>query len=200
MSGMTYRHGLPTILAATGATLVLAACGGSSGNDPSAGQSDDAKRIAFGECMRKAGLNFKDDVSTGGKRTTELQVPKGISRSRLQKIQSDCAKKTGGGPREPSKAEQARFLDQALKFARCMRAHGVDMADPQSSGTGGIQIRIRKGSSGNGPDPSSPAFQSAQKACGSLIPAGKGGPGLSKTSRGGDSGPSKSVSGGTASP
>jgi hypothetical protein len=106
-----------------------------------------------------------------------IGIPKGISPARLQTIQRDCARKTGGGPREPSKAEQAQFLDQALKFARCMRAHGIDMPDPQAQG-GGIRIGGPSGSRSSGPntlDPKSPAFQRAQNACKSFLPNGKGG-------------------------
>jgi hypothetical protein len=177
---MTTGHALPTILAATAATLLLAACGGSSGNDPSADQSFEAKRLAFIDCMRKAGLNVKQPTGAGEKGMA-VQVPKGVSPARLQTIQRDCARKTGGGPKPPSKAEQARFLDQALKFARCMRAHGIDMPDPQAQG-GGIRIGGPAGSRSSGPnslDPKSPAFQRAQKACESLMPGGKGGAMLS---------------------
>jgi len=171
MSGMTKRHGVPTILAATAVTLLLAACG-SNGDDASADQPDDAKRLAFAQCMRKAGLEFKDETSAGGRRTMQMQVPKGIPPARVQKIQSDCSRKTGGGPREPSKEEQAKFLDLALKFARCMRAHGVDMPDPKAQGGG---IVIQKGSGGEGIDPTSSAFKSAQKECAEFQPGGKGG-------------------------
>jgi hypothetical protein len=49
----------------------------------------------------------------------------------------------------------------ALRFARCMRAHGVpNFPDPTVSGT-----------INNPPDPKSPAFRAAQPACGPL-PAG----------------------------
>jgi hypothetical protein len=55
-----------------------------------------------------------------------------------------------------------------IKFADCMRAHGVsDFPDPSSGG--GIQL------SGSGINPQSPAFQSAQSACQKLLPGG--GPG-----------------------
>lgn len=57
--------------------------------------------------------------------------------------------------------------DPALKFARCMRAHGVsNFPDPTPGG--GIQI-------GPGVNPSSPAFRSAQTSCNKLLPGG--GPG-----------------------
>lgn len=63
-----------------------------------------------------------------------------------------------------------------IKFATCMRSHGVtNFPDPQSSG-GGIRISLKASASG-GLDPSSPIFQAAQKACrGSLPPLPGGGP------------------------
>lgn len=54
----------------------------------------------------------------------------------------------------------------AIRFAACMRAHGVsDFPDPSPGG--GIQIP-------SGDNPRAPAFQSAQHACSKLLP--KGGP------------------------
>jgi hypothetical protein len=181
---VTTGHALRTILAAMAATLLLAACGGSSGSDPSADQSFEAKRLAFFDCMRRAGLDVKEERGSGGE--TAIRIGGGVSPARLHTIQRDCARKTGGGPREPSKAEQAKFLDQALKFARCMRAHGVEMADPQPTGRG-IKIRIT-GSSG---EPNSPVFQRAQRECGSLNPKAKAG--------GGPSGQGASGAGGKSS-
>ncbi len=56
---------------------------------------------------------------------------------------------------------------QGIKFAACMRAHGVpDFADPTG---GGIQ-----GTAGSGVDPASPAFKTAQQHCQALLPSGQG--------------------------
>jgi hypothetical protein len=64
--------------------------------------------------------------------------------------------------------------EKALAFSQCMRSHGVPkFPDPQTAG-GGMRLTIGKGS---GIDPQSPQFQSAQRACQSLMPAGKGGSG-----------------------
>ncbi|MGH2883751.1 MAG: hypothetical protein ACRDPA_13830, partial [Solirubrobacteraceae bacterium] len=67
---------------------------------------------------------------------------------------------SSGGP--PSPAVTSAFL----KFARCMRSHGVpNFPDPGS--TGGIQL-----TPGSGLNPASPAFQSAQGQCKKLLPGG----------------------------
>jgi hypothetical protein len=191
---MTTGRAFQALFAAAASTLLLAACGGSNNTDGTAGQSDDAKRLAFFDCMRKAGLDVKVQES-GRERGTAIRVPKGVSPARLQTIQRDCARKTGGGPREPTKAEQAKFLDQALKFARCMRAHGIDLPDPQPHG-GGIRIGGPRRAGSSAPDsldPQSPAFQRAQNACESLMPGGKGGAKFSTGGGGKDTGPSNSA-------
>ena len=65
----------------------------------------------------------------------------------------------------------AKEQDRALKFARCMRENGVNIPDPDFS-NGGVSMKIDEGF-----NPSSEAFQAAQKACGSLF-GPSGGPGL----------------------
>jgi hypothetical protein len=56
-----------------------------------------------------------------------------------------------------------------IKYADCLRAHGVpNFPDPGSGG--GLQVPTEI-------NPASPAFQTAQRACRSLMPGGSGGPG-----------------------
>lgn len=168
-----------TMLASGAAVLALAACGGhGGGGGANAGQPNDERALAFARCLREHGIDAPDPQTTaGGKVTQAIRVPKGIPPQRMQQIQDTCARRTGGAPKPPSPAEQAKMLDQALKFARCMRAHGVDVPDPRPSG-GGIQIG---GAGKTSLNPRSPAFQRAQQACQALIPIGKrdGGPSLS---------------------
>lgn len=66
---------------------------------------------------------------------------------------------------------------QGLQFANCMRAHGVPNFPDPSAG-GGLKFQ-----SDGGINPQSPAFQSAQKACGSLAPGGGGPPSMSESQR-----------------
>jgi hypothetical protein len=67
---------------------------------------------------------------------------------------------------QPSASQSAREHSTALKFAQCMRSHGVpNFPDPQVSG-GHVTMQL---SPSSGIDPNSPAFQSAQQACQSLI-------------------------------
>jgi hypothetical protein len=78
------------------------------------------------------------------------------------------AKKINLSPQEKVKREE-----EVLKFAKCMREHGIEVHT--EVGGGKIAIGIHGGSSG-GPNPESPAFQSAQKACSGFMRNGpKGG-------------------------
>jgi hypothetical protein len=156
--------------AAIGAVaLAVAACG--SGGAPSAsgqtGSGPGAGTITFAKCMRGHGVpQFPDpgnappagsSISILGAHlpaTTNIKAP--AFRSAL----NTCMKKfLAGHPRPPvSAAEKAA----ALKFARCVRAHGVpNVPDPHFPAGGGIAI---PGVPDN--DPNAPAFQHAQQVCG----------------------------------
>jgi hypothetical protein len=66
-------------------------------------------------------------------------------------------------------AAASNHFNQGLKFATCMRSHGVTNFPDPSSG-GGIQIQL-----GSGVSPFSPAFKTAQSACRRLLPGPLGG-------------------------
>jgi hypothetical protein len=68
----------------------------------------------------------------------------------------------------PTAAQTAQAKAQALAMSRCMRTHGVpNFPDPQfrPGPNGGVGVQL----GGAGIDPNSPAFQTAQKACGSIF-------------------------------
>ncbi len=117
--------------------------------------------LQFANCMRTHGVaNFPDPNSRG--QVTFNVDPNSTS---FQAAQKACAKFSPGGGRTPSPAQQAKMLANALKFARCMRAHGLpDFPDPTTGPNGGIGFSIRV-SRGSGMNPNSAAFQNAQRAC-----------------------------------
>lgn len=63
----------------------------------------------------------------------------------------------------------SRSSSPALKFADCMRAHGVPTFPDPSGGGGGNNL------AGTGINPQSPAFTSARRACARLAPGGAAG-------------------------
>ena len=81
----------------------------------------------------------------------------------------------GGGSAPPTSSARPAggstdLAGEALAFAGCMRSHGLSSyPDPQvsqSAGQGSVHI------SPGGLDPNSPAFMSATRACGHLMPGG----------------------------
>jgi hypothetical protein len=72
-----------------------------------------------------------------------------------------------GGSEASGENAQANAEDAGLKFARCMREHGVDVPDPQpSEGGGGTGFNLQfRG--GNPQD--NEKFQDAQEACGHFL-------------------------------
>jgi hypothetical protein len=126
--------------------------------------------LAYVNCMRSHGVpNFPDpsangtlnvNFQTGGKGGSP--VSSGINRNSPQYISADstCRHLLPGGVPTPAQNQQA--LTKGLKFAQCMRSHGVpNFPDPTTAGV----VRL-----GAGVDPSSPQFQSARKVCQALVP------------------------------
>lgn len=159
-------------------SVPLAACGssgssssaggGSTVADPSSEAANHAKALQFASCMRTHGVpNFPDPKSNGGGGLLVQASPNGTIvngvkvngpafQGAMQSCKSDLP--NGGNPRPLSEAQRNRML----AFSQCMRAHGItNFPDPTFHGARvGVQLK------GSGLNPSSPAFQSAQKACG----------------------------------
>jgi hypothetical protein len=71
---------------------------------------------------------------------------------------------TVGGKGKTTSSPSAQVKGDPVKFAQCMRKHGIDMPDPDTSG-GGITINIPKGTDRRKVD-------AAQKACKQFMPGG----------------------------
>lgn len=133
----------------------------------SPGGSSSANPAAFSACMRSHGVpEFPDPDSDGRIRFRDPTDPES---SRFRAARQACRKlEPEESPLTP--AEQAQEQAQLLKFAACMRAHGLPkFPDPQP--TGGLSI-----DKNSGLDPSSQQFKAAEKACEELLP-GRPGPG-----------------------
>jgi hypothetical protein len=155
------------------ALLLLGGCGGSSGRSTAtsgspagagsyASQTASSKQLQqFAQCMRSHGLgNFPDPTGNG-----QFFVPTSVLRSAqynsaLQACRSLAPPAFGGGS-GPSIQQQ----NQALKFAQCMRSHGVPkFPDPTFSGG---QAHLPQTV-----DLKSPQVQPALEACRALLPVG----------------------------
>jgi hypothetical protein len=161
------------VLAVAAGGLALGACGSSSSSNQSAAGGKRADMLAFAHCVRSHGVpNFPDPGSNGhGGLLIQQRAGSGgsmtvngvsVSSPAFQSAMQTCRSKlpNGGRPQPPSAGQRA----QMFAFSRCMRSHGVPgFPDPTFSANGGVGISFSRSS---GIDPSSPAFQSAQKACG----------------------------------
>jgi hypothetical protein len=78
----------------------------------------------------------------------------------------------GGGGSGGAKSQQDKAFAGALKFAKCMREHGVDVPDPKKGANGGIKITADAGTKSAGAD--NAKMQAAQKACQKYLKAGGG--------------------------
>jgi hypothetical protein len=177
----------PALAAAVGLSLFASACGGSTGNgvaqigstqsttsssNSSGSRSSDDRRgalVAFSACMRKHGLpNFPDPKAVGRGYRLTIGSENGVDPNspQFKTAQQACKQLLPNGG-TPSHQEQAKQLQEALKYAVCIRSHGVpNYPDPKAASGGGIEM---------GEAPDSPQFKTAEKACGHLLPGGGGG-------------------------
>jgi hypothetical protein len=175
------------ILAAIGAAALLAACGGSGkAADPAATseQSREQQFLRLAKCLREHGVNV--GTPTGGG-PIRVQGQGSAAPKQFESARNACAKYATGLRPKLSPQERVAREEAVQKFAKCMREHGIKVE--AKTGEGGTAIGIHVGSSEGGPNPESPAFQTAQKACQSLLPKPPGGfkgpPGAPSTSRSG---------------
>jgi hypothetical protein len=157
------------------AALLATACSGSpsstgSGGSPNAGGSANSpSAVGYTSCMRSHGVpDYPDPDSSGQlpKITAASQV--GVSDSRLTAAAGACQ---ALWPYQPlTQAQQRQQLTDDLKFARCMRSHGVpNFPDPTSS-DGGVAFVISV--SRDGFDPHSPQILAKARECQHVLPAG----------------------------
>lgn len=131
--------------------LLLAGCGGDaagstngSGSTNAADQTDTDRQeqmLKFTECLREHGLDVPDPDSNG-----RFAIPFGggsrngpdqKTREAMEACQ-DLAPLRGGNLDELR--NDPEFQDAQLRFAECMREHGVDVPDPDENGGGGFMI------------------------------------------------------------
>jgi hypothetical protein len=155
--------------------LVVAGCGSDS---PSSGvaqasttstttapsEDGNSKRraaTAFAACMRSHGVpDFPDPRQTSEGEV--ISIPDDDSARFRSALQSCRSLLPNGGV--PSAAERAQEREELLRFAACMRAHGVrDFPDPTFSNGSPFPPGI---------DRSSPRFAAAKRACAGGVTAG----------------------------
>jgi hypothetical protein len=161
------------LVAVVPAVLGLAACGGNATDDgvasagggtakvsasPTQSLSPEEARLKFAECMRQHGVDMPDPDGSG--RVTIRGRPG--DQPKMEAAMKACQhfqQQAGGRARNLDNPE---VRDRMLKFAQCMRQHGINVPDPQPGG--GIQLRVPEGSQAK--------MEAAQKACRQYAPGG----------------------------
>ncbi len=190
------RRVLATGIIVAALAIGVSACGssssGSSSTSGSAGSggtsttSSTARyqaRLNLAKCFRAHGINVPDPNPSGGAGGGGGGGGGGIFRqlqqypqSQIQSAEQACSQyvKQAFAFANASPAQIAQFRQQFVKYAECMRSHGVNIPDPTTNSGGGFGLRGVLGSVNR----NSPAFQSANTACQSLRPRfGRGGGG-----------------------
>jgi hypothetical protein len=173
---MPFRLGaLAAVLAS--ATLLTAACGTSSSTGSTTAQlptlqSMTTKALAYAKCMRSHGItDFPDPTvqDNAHEKGVGFSMPAGIDTSspQFKSAAKACQKQTGFG--HPNPAVLQLLMADGVKFAGCMRSHGiVNYPDPVDNGHG---IQLGPGPD-DGIDTNSTQFKAAQKACVYILPNG----------------------------
>jgi hypothetical protein len=148
------------IFATVGLALLAAACGSTSGHHvarsgSSSSQSGRGQALAYARCMRTHGVASYPDPNSNGDLSKGGAEAFGVSASQYQTAEQDCGRllpaggsasltqclMTGDCPQsvvQPAMAE-------GLKFAQCMRSHGVsDWPDPAIDSIGRPSFRVTR--------------------------------------------------------
>jgi hypothetical protein len=156
----------------------LSACGGNtaddgvataSGNEAAASASPtpavDAQdaQLKYAQCMRENGVDVKDPEPGKPVRITG-NGEKG-NYDKVQAAQKKCQSILQEGGVAPNQNDPER-ADAMLKFAQCMREHGINVPDPKPGE--GLKIQAPEGGDRS-------KAEAAQKECRELLPGG--GPG-----------------------
>ncbi len=140
--------------------------GSSNAGGPVSSQAASSTAVAFSHCMRSHGVpDFPDPTSRGGvPKVTPQQV--GVSNSRFQVAQRACAQLL-----QPTQAQVPQIMTGMLKFARCMRSHGVpNWPDPSIDRNGQPVFNI------SGINPDSPRVSNTAGECTHLLVQSNAGP------------------------
>jgi len=146
----------------------LGAGTGSASHSPKAGKADPLK---YSQCMRAHGVPKFPDPGPNGQLRIAAGPGTGIDpQSPTFKAAQQACKSLEPTPPE---ADRKKMYDSLLKFAQCMRQHGIAKF-PDPNPDGGLRINSSKGDQ---LDPNGALFKKAQKACQHFMPGGGTGPG-----------------------
>ena len=134
--------------------------------------------VSYSRCMRSHGVPDFPDPDSSGQISKEAILQLGVSTPRFQAAQAACQALWPYQP--PTQAQQRQQLTDDLKFAQCMRSHGLpNFPDPVNS-EGRVEFVLS--ASQDGFDPHSPQVLAKAHQCESVLPPGSGLPSVEVTS------------------
>ncbi len=165
---MAVMRKLTIILMTALAALALAACGGDAQSQDAGARPSSSEdkaldgALKFARCMRGEGIDFPDPKKQANGLLKVAGPGQKPDDPRTRAAADKCGKHLEqGGGEAPDPARQAKVQDAFVRYARCMRAEGVDVPDPKP-GQGGLLVRRGDPSA---PDLESPKFKAADRTC-----------------------------------
>ena len=145
--------------------LLLTACGSTAEDVPSLGATptaiieqetldDEAAVMAFVECMRNEGIQFKDPVvdSDGNVQQPEFVEGFTITRDELAAPYAACFHHIEGLTFGRERGDLGARVDQMVELAGCLRERGYDIDDPTAETIEQWGIDFRLGFNWDDPD------------------------------------------------
>jgi hypothetical protein len=145
-----------------GGSRVASLTGAASGGGATTTTVRDPEQAAldYVRCMRQHGVDMPDpQTDANGRTRLQLKAGPRTDPRKLQAAERACGRLLK--PNGTTKRLSPEAMDAMVKYARCMREHGIDMPDP--SPDGGLLFRDQGGKTGAGPD--SAKFKAADRAC-----------------------------------
>jgi hypothetical protein len=148
--------------------LGLAACGGSgdssggAASDTSSSEDPQEQAVKWAQCMREQGVDVAEpEVNEDGQVLSDLRGNQNIDQDKLDAARKACKEYLPVSDKMEDLQGDPGFQEAQLRFAQCMRDHGVDVPDP-SSAEGGLLI-------GDGKKQNKEKVQAAQEACDPIL-------------------------------
>jgi hypothetical protein len=164
------------VTAVMAAALLATACSSSPSSTGSAGSpnaggatSTTARAVAFTQCMRSHGVpEYPDPDSSGQLRKIGSGQQVGVSDAQFNTASNAC--QSLWPYQALTQAQQQQELADDLKFAQCMRSHGVPTLPDPVATDGHVEFVISV--SRDGFNPHSPQILAKARACQHVLPAG----------------------------
>ena len=162
------------LVGVTGLTLAASACGVLTGGSvtqlsTSSGTNGPRSRDpqTYSACMRSHGVpNFPDPGGTGQIRLDPRKLAESgidVDSPRFKRAARACLRLQPKGARATARQPTAGQQQAMLRFARCMRSHGVpNFPDPQPGGALDLAQKVAA--------PNSPQFKATEHTCRNFVP------------------------------